>query len=167
MMKKISIIPKEAYKKCIKQKVEKEAFEHYLRLKDKCKKKMRELQYDKLGIQPYIINGDFTLKQIKLLFSLRSKCYPARLNFRKLNRGNLRCSLGCSEDESQDHIFEKCEPIRVKLKLTKDSNIGLIYGSVREQKEIITLFEQIDDQRKIMISDILPGGLLARTPVKL
>ena len=86
---KISIIPKEAYKKCIKQKVEKEAFEHYLRLKDKCKKKMRELQYDKLGIQPYIINGDFTLKQIKLLFSLRSKCYPARLNFRKLNRGNL------------------------------------------------------------------------------
>ena len=164
---RISQIPKEVYRKYIKQKVEKEAFENYLKLKENCKKKMKNLQYDELAIQPYMINGNFTLKQIKLLFSLRSKCYPARLNFRKLNRGNLRCSLGCSEDESQDHIFEKCEPIRVKLKLTKDSNIGLIYGSVREQKEIITLFEQIDDQRKIMISDILPGGSVARTPVKL
>ena len=127
---------------------------------------MKNLQYDELAIQPYMINGNFTLKQIKLLFSLRSMCYPAKPNFRKLNRGNLRCSLGCIEDESQTHIFEKCVPIREKLKLNTSTSMASIYQSVSEQKEIITIFEQIDDQRKILMKDILHGGSVARTPVE-
>ena len=163
---RISQIPKEVYRKYIEQKVEKEAFENYLKLKENCKKKMINLQYDELAIQPYMINGHFTLKQIKLLFSLRSMCYPAKLNFRKLNRGNLRCSLGCIEDESKTHIFEKCVPIREKLKLNTSTSMASIYQSVSEQKEIITIFEQIDDQRKILMRDILPGGSVARTPVE-
>ena len=163
---RISQIPKEVYRKYIKQKVEKEAFENYLKLKENCKKKMKNLQYDELAIQPYMINGNFTLKQIKLLFSLRSMCYPAKLNFRKLNRGNLKCSLGCIEDESQTHLFEECEPIRAKLKLNITTSMASIYQSVSEQKEIITIFEQIDDQRKILMRDILPGGSVARTPVE-
>jgi hypothetical protein len=69
---RISQIPKEVYRKYIKQKVEKEAFENYLKLKEDCKKKMKNLQHDELAIQQYLINGNFTLKQIKLLFSLRS-----------------------------------------------------------------------------------------------
>ena len=113
-----------------------------------------------------MINGNFTLKQIKLLFSLRSMCYPAKLNFCKLNRGNLGCSLGCIEDESQTHIFEKCEPIRAKLKLNISTSMASIYQSVSEQKEIITIFEQINDQMNILMKDILPGGSVARTPVE-
>ena len=155
----ISKIPKEEYRKHIKQKVEKEAFDSHMKLKEKCKKKMQYLKYDKLAIQPYLINCKFTLKQIKLLFSLRSQCFPAKLNFRKMNRGNLRCSLGCLEDESQSHIFEKCTPLRLKLKLEKPTSMAMIYGSVHEQREIITQLEQIDDQWKIMTSIILPGGL--------
>ena len=164
---RISKIPKEEYRKYIKQKVEKEAIESYMKLKEKCKKKMKYLEYDKLAIQSYIINGSFTLKQTKLLFSLRSHCYPAKINFRKMNRGNLGCSLGCNEDESQSHIFEKCKPLRLKLKLEKPTVLANIYGSVHEQRDIVTQFEQIDDQWKIMTSHILPGGSVARTPVKL
>ena len=97
----ISKIPKEQYQKTIKEKVEKEAFSWYLKLKEKSKKKMGDFKYTKLAIQPYLTNDQFSLNQIKLLFALRSKCYPAKLNFRKLNRGNLRCRMGCNEEESQ------------------------------------------------------------------
>ena len=85
-------------------------------------------------------------------------CYPAKLNFWKLNRGNLGCSLGCIKDKSKAHIFEKFGPIRAKLKLNISTSLASIYQSVSEQKEIITLFEQIDDQRKILMRDILPGN---------
>ena len=56
---------------------------------------MKDLEYDSLLIQPYLTNGQFQMKQIKLLFSLRSKSYPAKTNFSKMHRGNLRCRLGC------------------------------------------------------------------------
>ena len=48
---RISQIPKEVYRKYIKQKVEWEAFENYLKLKEKCKEKIKNLQYDELAIQ--------------------------------------------------------------------------------------------------------------------
>ena len=102
---------------------------------------MGHLKYTELAIQPYLINGQFTLNQIKLLFSLRSKCYPAKLNFRKLNRGNLKCVMGCIEDESQSHIFENCEPLRKTLDQHQQNiSIEKIYGSVQDQKEAVLIF---------------------------
>ena len=73
------------------------------------------------------------------------------------------CRMGCNEDESQSHIFENCEPLRQTLNNQHKISIHKIYGSVYDQKEAIVIFEQIDDQRKLMI-DILPGGFVARTP---
>ena len=84
----ISKPPKDQYRNMIKEKVRNKAFWCYLNLKEKSKKKMKDLNYTKLEIQPYMTNGQFSLKQIKLLFALRSKCYRAKLNFRKMNKGN-------------------------------------------------------------------------------
>ena len=145
----------------------KTAFSWYLKLKEKSKQKMGDLKYTKLAIQPYLTNGQFSLNQIKLLFALRSMCYPAKLSFRKLNRGNLMCRMGCNEEESQSHIFENCEPLRQSLKSQHKISINKIYGSVSDQKEAIVIFEQIDDQRKLMNINILPGGFVARTPAYL
>ena len=39
------------------------------------------------------------------------------------------------------------------------TSMAMIYGSVHEQRDIITQFEQINDQWKIMTSHILPGGM--------
>ena len=72
----------------------------------------------------------------------------------------------CMEEGSQAHIMGKCEPIRAKLKLNKSTSMANIYQSVSEQKDTITLFEQIDDQRKILKKDIIPGGSIARTTVE-
>ena len=78
----INLIPKNEYKKLFKQKVQKAAFEDYLLLKEKSIKKMKALEYKNYGIQPYIISTFFSLKQIKLLFALRSNCYPAKMSFK-------------------------------------------------------------------------------------
>lgn len=84
---------KEDYSKYIKDKVQAKAFQSYLQLKGQTKKKMKDLQYDKLSIQNYLISDLFSLEEKYLLSSLRSMCYPAKMNFRKMHKGNLKCSL--------------------------------------------------------------------------
>ena len=100
----ISSIPRNEYRKIIKQRVQKTAFLSYLTLKQKSKKKMKALEYRTLGIQPYITSSKFSLKQIKLLYALRSNCYAAKINFKKMNRGDLKCIFLCEQDETQPHI---------------------------------------------------------------
>ena len=151
----IRSIPKDQYRKLIKQKVQKAAFGDYLELKGKSKKKMKALDYRTFGIQPYIVSASLSLKQIKLLFSLRSSCYPAKMNFPKMNRGNLKCTFLCDQQETQIHIFEDCQPIRDKLDFSPSIRLNYIYGTLDEQLEAIVIFEQIDDMRRHMREDTL------------
>ena len=40
---------------------------------------------------------------------------PAKMNFKKLHQGDLKCVLKCNEDETQIHIFQKCQPVLERL----------------------------------------------------
>ena len=98
--------PKEEYRKNINAKIKAAAFIYYLKIKEKSKRKMKPLTYTALSIQPYLTMDCFSIQEKKLLFSLRSQCYNAKNNFKKMNRGNLRCSLNCDAEESQTHVFQ-------------------------------------------------------------
>ena len=63
----------------------KSAFQSYLVLKEQSKKKLKSLAYNSFGIQQYTISEKFSLKQIRLFYFLRSKCHPAKMNFKKTN----------------------------------------------------------------------------------
>ena len=126
---------------------------------------MYNLKYSKLSIQPYMVNNSFSHNEIKLLFSLRSNCYAAKMNFKKMNKGNLKCIFNCDNNETQLHIFENCQPIKNKLNFNTNVKLSSIYGTVSEQKKAISVLIKIDSIRKQMKQDILPGGLIARTPV--
>ena len=156
--------PKDIYKLWVRKKVERAAFSNYLNLKEDSKKKLKDLHYEKLQIQPYLLSSQLTFKQKQLLYSLRSKCYPARMNFKKLNKGNLRCRFKCDSEETQDHIFENCGPIQARISYPVNVNLNQIFGSLDDQHKVINCLTTIDHVRKLMI-DILPGGNGARTHV--
>ena len=85
---KIRRIPKYEYKKWIKKKVEKAAFESYLKIKEEqSKKKLKYLDYKDFALQPYLNSNKFTHIEKKLLFSLWSKCYPAEINLKNFIKG--------------------------------------------------------------------------------
>ena len=133
--------PKEVYRGYIYNKIRKGPFQYYMKRKEKSKKKMKNLNYISLNIQPYLIKEYFSFEEKKLLFSLRSQCYNAKLNFRKLNRNNLRCSLKCDTEESQAHIFQSCEPILNKLGIQNVPNIIHIYGTPVVGSALLHCFE--------------------------
>ena len=163
----ITHTPKDIYRKWVKTKVKNAAFKEYLKLKEESRKKLNSLQYEELEIQPYLESSQFSLEEKQLLYSLRSKCYLAKMNLKKINKGNLQCRFLCESEETQCHIFENCRPIRARIRNSFPENVNLnnIFGSIDDQIQVIKYLSQIDNVRKQMIEDILPGGFVARTPV--
>ena len=95
---KVKNTGKEEYRKIVKAKVQISSFKYLLKEKEKSKKKLAYVKYSSLEMQPYIKSKQFSIKEKILLFSLRSGCHPAKLNFKKMNKGNLMCSLKCENE---------------------------------------------------------------------
>ena len=81
---------------------------------------------------------------------MRSNCYPAKMNFKKMHRVDLKCIFLCDQEETQIHIFESCQPIKQKLNILTTMKLSYIYGTLSEQLEAISVFEKINDMRKLM-----------------
>ena len=67
--------------------------------------KVKEVKYQVFAIQPYLKSAEFNNKERNLLYSLRSRMYSAKTNFRKLYSFNLKC-----------HIFEECKLLKSNTK---------------------------------------------------
>ena len=145
------------------QGIPKPTFKYYVTLKEKCKKKLQDLNYDSLRTQEYLTNGQFSQEEINLLFALRSITYATKMNFKKMNKGDLNCIFQCDQLETQLHVFENCRPIQNQVDYIPTMKIENIYGTVSQQKEAILVFIEIDHMRILMKSDILPGGSDSRT----
>ena len=111
-----------------------------------------------------MISNKFSLedKKKKLLYSLRSKYYRAKIYFRKQHNGNLKSSFLCNAEETQKHTFENCGPIKARVSTQVDLNN--IYGSIEDQFKVVQTLSRIEQVQQSMKESILPGGS-ARTPV--
>jgi hypothetical protein len=74
--------PKSEYKKKIKVLVKKAAFKYFMELK-LTHRKLDFVNYDKLQIQPYLVNSNLNNNEKSLLYCLRSHCHKAKYNLRK------------------------------------------------------------------------------------
>ena len=159
---KIIQTPKSEYKKIIKALVNKAAFGFFLKAKEG-HSKLDKIQYTQLRIQPYLSTTLISNKQKELLYILRSNCHSSKMNFKKLNRNNLKCVL-CSKPEDQVHTFTQCQPIinHFKSSFLQYSNI---FGSLEQQIETIQVFYQIDQTKQhIVKKHLLPGGRDCQDP---
>ena len=113
----------------------------------------------KLEAQEYLKSAMFNQQERQLLVALRSKCHQSKENFKKLNKNNLNCKLGCDKIESQVHVFTECD----KLKSDETQNVPYegVYGSLQSQKQTIEVFQKIDQARQQLT--LLPGEDDART----
>jgi hypothetical protein len=153
---KIKQMDKETYKKYIKEKVTKAAFQYFLNEKSK-RSKLNEIEYKEFGIQNYLINSQFNNKEQNLLYTLRSRCYDSKNNFKKMNKHNIKCIFGCNSLEDQRHTFIICQKIKSQM-TGPDIRYENIFGNISEQKEVVEIFLKIDETRTRMKHNLLPGG---------
>jgi hypothetical protein len=122
-----------AYKKSMKRKVKKAAFE-YLEREKSTKSKVMDISYKDLSVQKYIKSQKFSNDEVYLLAKLRSRNISVKANFSGMHDDTL-CSLGCQETESQQHILV-CKPLLEKSNLsamTKSIHYNDIFGPEKRQ----------------------------------
>ena len=123
-------------------------------VKEKLKhSKLNEVTNCDFKLQPYLIDSRFSKEERNLLTSLRSRCYSAKTNFRKLYRNDLNCRLGCDSPESQYHIFTQCTFIEIPPNVVYDN----IFQNAALQKEVIKSFLSIDKRRQKLLEHVPPG----------
>ena len=120
--------------------------------------KLNDVIYSELKLQPYLQDVRFSKEERKLLTSLRSRCYNAKINFRKLHRNALSCRLGCDSNETQLHIFTQCTYIEIPPNI----EYSHIFDNTTLQKEVIQLFLDIDKRRLRLLEHVPPGESRAR-----
>ena len=111
--------------------------------------KLNDLVYEDLKTQSYLTDRKFNLEERKLLTLLRSRCHAAKANFKKLYKSNLKCSLGCFDNEDQIHIFTQCLWLQnINLSSTEYKDL---FKDSNKQKEAIIVFLQKEKQRRLII----------------
>ena len=76
----------------IKYLVQKAAFKYFIDEKSK-HSKLTNLENTSLQIQPYLASKSINNKEAELLYNLRSNCYKANYNFKKMYKNDTSCGL--------------------------------------------------------------------------
>ena len=117
----IEIMSEKSFKSLVKDKTEKAAFK-YLHEEKQKQTKISSLQYQKLEIQEYFIDGNCNKKVSKIIFKARSKTLDIKLQ-KRWKYADLLC-IGCKLlEESGDEIM-LCEVLNNE---NKSSEIPVNY----------------------------------------
>ena len=104
-------ISKDAFKVIVKKNVKKATLE-YLKKLQQTHSKAKNLTYDELDLQLYLKSGTskMTIKENSFAFALRSRTIDVSCN-KLQGKSNVKCRLGCDQDESQPHLLH-CSALR-------------------------------------------------------
>ena len=104
--KKIANTTKNNYKKYIKNCIRNAAFKYLTDLQS-THSKVRELKYQNLETQKYMITPIFTNEEVSMLHALRSKTTKCKANFKfKYSNEDLFCTVCHTEIEEQQHLLK-------------------------------------------------------------
>ena len=104
----IKTIPKEQFKKLVKEKVKIRSFEFLTRIQA-THSKSKNIVYKNLGLQTYLgPDSPLTIKEKSLIFSARARMLDVKANF-KVGRTDLNCRKCNKSEETQRHLLECSE----------------------------------------------------------
>ena len=146
----IKLCSKEVFKDIVKKHVKAAAFKYLISLQ-KTHSKATMMQYGELNLQQYLDSdcNPMTNKEKIFAFTARSHMLNVKCNF-KLGKEDLKCSLGCDQDETQNHVFV-C-PALGSEDSEETANYEDIYGNDKEKvklvsKVLMTRFQQFQKEK--------------------
>ena len=153
------------YKKYVKEKVNKSAFEYLISVQ-KSHSKIRSIKYSKLDMQPYMKSELFSKDNISLLFSLRSRTVRGiKSDFSEQFKPNFSCPL-CSNH--LDSLPEVLNCIRLKSKvqslpehiqnLITHKKYEDIFADVQKQAQATNTYTTLLKFREQLLDTTGPGA---------
>ena len=158
----IEAITNKAYKDHIKARIREAAFKHLTTIQA-THEKVRDISYEKLEIQAYMISPLFTREEVENLAALRSHSVRGiKKNFSSWYKPNLVCPLGCLVEDDQSHL-RHCGPLLAELSTIQKEAVHHtqyqdIYGSLEQQKAAIVAFSWLLDARERLLKAAKPAS---------
>ena len=142
----ISNLKKRKFKSIVLKSIHELTTDHMTKFIDKPSKS--ENLYPSDTMQDYLVNLNTTVKEKKLLFLLRSRMFPVKMNYQQ-KYSNLLCSLCSRTEESQEHLLA-CEEIvneeELKLCLMRKNVLYRdIFGPPSKQTESIKIWSVVEN----------------------
>ena len=143
---------KGVYKKYIKEKVRKFAFNCLMEDKSK-QQKCFSVKFEDLKMQEYLIESPLTTQQKQMLFQMRTLTYPVFANIPFLVK-DTRCPCCLLQEDTMEHNL-RCFVIQANTQIMRcrATNIAIsdIFSSeVEKQAKLTVLFDQAIRRRKII-----------------
>ena len=142
-----------ALKSEVKQKIREAALE-YLKNKQKEHSKIKNIEYDKLETQKYMVDPKFANKEVNMLHALRSRSTNVKINFRTKFQNGLLCPLCQKTEDSQPHMLD-CSELNKRFK-TEEVGMGKIkyediFADLSKQKEAAYLYLKLFEIRNQLL----------------
>ena len=143
------------YKKYIQKKIRMFAFQS-LMLEKSSQHKCRDVKFEELKIQEYLISSPLTTRQKEMLFQMRTYTYPVFANIPYLV-SDLRCPCCFLEEDTMEHTL-RCSVIQANCQLICSTNISItdmFSSKVQDQANVTVMFDQAIRRRRIVLQHIL------------
>ena len=146
---------KQKFKTIVKEKISQVAFVFLQEEKGKLSK-VKDLQYNKLKIQPYLLPNNLAdVRLAKFVFSLRSRMLDIKCNY-KNNHSDLCCPVCKAENDDQQHLL-LCEGLKDFSVADKLPNYEDLLGNNFEKVIVIArILKKQYEARKSIMKDSLP-----------
>ena len=152
----IQKMKKEAFKKLVKSKLNVKANEFLLNLKNS-EKRSKSKNLKSFKFQNYLNSTKLSIKEKKLLFSLRTRSINVKTNYKSKFKFNMECRL-CKDknsEESEKHLLN-CTVIEQNI----DSNVDLqnvqyeniFSDNINEQILITKVFDKVFKTRDFLLN---------------
>ena len=100
----IKRLSKETFRMKLKKAIDKAALKWLIEEKEK-KSKVKNLSYEHLKMQSYLIGSEMETREKKFLFQMRCRMIDVKSNF-KNNHSDLSCPLCDIKEDDQKHVLE-------------------------------------------------------------
>ena len=137
----------ESFRTKVKNAIEKAAFKWLLEEKNK-KSKVKNLEYERLEIQNYLVSSQLKTTEKKLLFQLRTRMVDVRVNFKNRHSDTICPVCGLSEDE-QNHVLE-CKVLLSNISDITTEKVeyeDIFHCDISKQTNILRIFHKLWKKR--------------------
>ena len=136
------------FKNYIDRKINIKALE-YLNLTALNHSKCQRLIKSQVKTEDYLTSDKLSRSEVELLFALRTRMTPAKMNFKILHGENLFCT-GCKiQPETQQHLL-LCPSLTKNISIPSDIEYEDLFKSIDHQKRIVRIFKEVLRQKEII-----------------
>ena len=146
-LQEIQEMSKGQFKSLVKKQTEGAALKYLLSQQTKLSKSI-DCDYSKLETQSYLLSKNLSIPQKRMLFLLKSKMAPVKINRKFENTNDFLCDFCRKEEDSQIHQIY-CEELKIEGWDSRNIDYQDIFSEYSEKQEnIVKFYEAIFEKRK-------------------